>query len=275
MATIFRALLVAVLVLFAGVVWTGLGAAGHAGSGDPGEALALHLRFGLLAALVAVFAQSVPFAYFLGTGFWIRAFARASRAGPDWEARHRAWMTGRAYKWMYAAPFAAAATAITGGLAETGRLATEVHVVCVLAAVAGSVVALVLVPREMRRNSALMDELADHHQVPRPDTPQMEELLAEEEKAALPPLFQLSRVLLYAGAQVVIVWLYLRFGTEGWRGTPLLPFGAAAVVLLTLGLGLNARHDPQSPRTAAVAWGRAMAVGVVCAGLLAAVVVLI
>jgi hypothetical protein len=59
---------------------------------------------------------------------------------------------------------------------------------------------------------------------------------------------------------------------RGWRGTPLLPFGAAAVVLVTLGLGLNARHDPLRPRPAAVAWGRAMAVGVACAGLLFAVV---
>jgi hypothetical protein len=270
MATIFRALLVAVLVLYAGVVWTGLGA-GLGEGGPAGEALALHLRFGLLTALVAVFVQSVPFAYFLGTGFWIRAFARASRAGPAWEARHRAWMTGRAYKWMYAAPFAAAATAISGGLAETGRLPAAMHVAFVLVAVVASVVALALVPPAMRRNAALMDELADRHQVPLPDTPQMESLLADEQTTALPPLFQLSRVLMYAGAQLMIVWLYLRFGTEGWRGTPLLPFGATFVVLLTLGLGLNARHDPQRPRPPAAAWSRALAVGTVCAGLLAAI----
>jgi hypothetical protein len=180
-------------------------------------------------------------------------------------------MSGRAYLWMYVAPFAAAATAITGGLAETGRLPPLVHVACVAVAVIGTAVALVLVPKEMRRNAALMDELAERHQVPRPDTPQMDALLAEEERHALPPLFQLSRVLMYAGAQVLVVWLYLRFGTEGWRGTPLLPFGVAAVILLTLGLGLNARHDPVRPRPAAAAWARAMAVGVVCAGLLGAV----
>lgn len=273
MATIYRALLVALLLLYAGVVWTGMAAAGHAGAAQaPGAALALHLRFGLLAALFAAFAQSVPFAYFLGTGFWVRAFVRASRAGPEWEARHRAWMAARAYPWMYAAPFAAAATAITGGLSETGRLPAGVHVACVLAAVVASVVSLALVPREMRRNAALMDELAERHEVPRPDTPQMAALLAEEEAAALPPLFQLSRFLMYAGAQVMVIWLYLRFGTDGWRGTPLLPFGAAFVVLLTLGLALNARHDPVRPRPAAVAWSRALAVGVVCAGVLGAAV---
>jgi hypothetical protein len=77
-------------------------------------------------------------------------------------------------------------------------------------------------------------------------------------------------LVLYAGAQVMVVWLYLRFGTEGWRETSLAPFGIAFVVLLTLGLGLNARHDPHRPRPAAAAWSRALAVGVVCAGLLGA-----
>jgi hypothetical protein len=291
MATIFRALLVAVLVLDAGVIWTGMAAAGHAGaaetSGTAGlggaavgdlaaasGALALHLRVGLLAALFATLVQSVPFAYFLGTGFWVRAFVRASRAGPGWEARHRQWMSGRAYPWMYVAPFAAAATAITGGLVETGRLPGLTHVACVVLAIAATAVALRLVPPVMRRNAALMDDLAEHRQPPRPDTPQMEALLRDEERAALPPLFQLSRVLMYAGAQVLIVWLYLRFGTEGWRETSLAPFGIAFVVLLTLGLGLNARHDPHRPRPAAAAWSRALAVGVVCAGLLGAALAL-
>ena len=86
-------------------------------------------------------------------------------------------------------------------------------------------------------------------------TPEHDALVERESRTALPPLFQLSRLLIYASAQVVIVWLYLRFGTDGWRDTPMLPFGATAVLLLSLGLGLNARHDPDHPRSPRVAWG--------------------
>jgi hypothetical protein len=90
----------------------------------------------------------------------------------------------------------------------------------------------------------------------------MDELIAEEEKVALPPLFQLSRVLMLFGANAVILWLYLRYGTESWRGAPFLPFGVAGVLLLTLGLGLNARHDPDAPVAPERAWTRAVCVGV-------------
>ena len=266
MATILRALLTAVLILYGWVIWTGA----HAGQGT--EALALHLRAGLFAALAAALVLSLPFAYFLGTGFWIKAFVRASRAGPEWEQRHQQWMKGRAYPWMYAAPFSAAGLAITGGLAETGRIAPLWHVLFVAAAALSALVALLLVPPVMRRNAALMDELADRHELPRPGTPAMAALVEAESAAALPPLFQLSRVLMYGGAQLLVVWLYLRFGTEGWRATPLWPFGAAFVALFTVGLGLNARFDPDRPRAPRAAWSRALAVGAACAGVLVALI---
>lgn len=266
MATILRALLTAVLILYGWVTWTGA----HAGQGT--EALALHLRAGLFAALAAAAILSLPFAYFLGTGFWIKAFVRASRAGPEWEARHRQWTKGRAYPWMYAAPFSAAGLAITGGLVETGRIAPLWHTLFFAAAALSALVALLLVPPVMRRNAALMDELADRHVLPRPGTPAMEALVEEESRTALPPLFQLSRVLMYGAVQILIVWLYLRFGTEGWRDTPLWPFGLAFVALLTVGLGLNARFDPEHPRPAGAAWGRALTVGAACAGLLVVLV---
>lgn len=254
MATIYRAMLTAVLLLYG---WAGL-AGWRAGDA---ESVAAHVRAGFVTALVAMLAQSLPFAYFLGTGFWIRAFARASRAGPEWEARHRAWMKGRAYPVMYAPPFLTLASALTGMLADMGHAPGWLHAACVAAMVAATLAALVAVPREMRRNSALMDELAERHQVPRPQTPAYEKLVEEEEKAALPPLFQLSRVILYASAQLVVVWLYLRFGTEGWRQVPFAPFGVVAVVLLTLGVALNDLHDPQHPAAPPRAWGRALAFG--------------
>ena len=85
----------------------------------------------------------------------------------------------------------------------------------------------------------------------------------EEEAAAPPPLFQLSRLSMMFGGQSVLLWLYLRFGTESFRNVPALPFMLGACVLVSLGLGLNARYDPTSPRPAAQAWGRAAAVGLV------------
>jgi hypothetical protein len=265
MATIFRALITAVLLLFGYVIWTGT----HAG--ESGDALEWHLSVGLVTTIIASLAMSVPFAYFLGTGFWVKAFVRASRAGPEWEARHATWMKGRAYPVMYIAPFCAVGTAISGSLVQTGRLASGGHIGMQVAAVLSALVALVLVPREMNRNSALMDQLADEHQVPQPETPEAEELIAAESAKSLPPLFQLSRILMFAGVQLLIIWVYLRFGTEGWRETPLWPFGAGFAVLLTIGMGLNARFDPDNPRAPARAWTRAVVVGVVCAGLVAVI----
>ncbi len=268
MATIYRALLTAVLALYGWVAWNGahLGAAGLAGDAAAHDAaLALHVRTGIVASILAALAQSVPFAYFLGTGFWVKAFVRASRAGPDWEARHRSWMTGNAYVAMYAGPLATMALAISGGMVQTGRLAPIWHTGLTLAALGAVVAGLLLVPPLMRRNSALMDELAERHQVPRPGSPAAEALVEHEARAALPPLFQLSRVLMFAGVQCMILWLYLRFGTDGWRGTRVLPFAAAFVMLLTTGLGLNGTHDPLRPRPPREAWSRALLVGAACA----------
>ncbi len=255
MATIYRALATAVLALYAYVVFSGVGA------GDGPETLAAHLRAGLLASVAGALVNSLPFAYFIGTRFWVKAFVRASRAPDSWNGRHDQWMKGRAYPFMYFAAFAPALMAITGGLGETGRIAGWWHPSVVTLGLACQLVALRLTPRAMSRNSALMDQLADEHQVPKPGTPQMEELLEEEERVALPPLFQLSRVLMLLSANAVILWLYLRFGTEGWRNAPLLPFAIPAAVLLTLGLGLNQRHDPNHPEPPARAWARAIAWG--------------
>jgi hypothetical protein len=260
MATIFRALMTAALLLFGWAAWAGLHAADPAGA-------AAHERAGLVAAILATLGQSVPFAYFLGTGFWIRAFARASRAGPGWEHRHGEWRRSRGYPVMYLPPLFTVAAAITGMLVGSGHAPVWVHACCVIAAVASTAAALAIVPPAMARNSALMDELADRHEVPRPQTPAYESLLREEASVALPPLFQLSRVILYLSAQLLLVWLYLRLGTEGWRGAPFAPFGAAAVLLLTVGLGLNAIHDPHRPAPPARAWRRALAVGGACGAL--------
>jgi hypothetical protein len=255
MATIYRALTTAVLLLWVYVIMTGLDA------GLSKEALSLHLRVGLVAALVGGAVQSLPFAYFLGTSFWIKAFAKASRAGDEWEQRQRQWMKGRSYPAMYAAPFLTMGVAISGSMVETARLPHAVHPVLVLAAGLAQVAALLLVPAAMQRNSALMDALADEHQVPKPDTPEMDALIAEEEQLALPALFQLSRLLLLFSVQVLLLWLYLRFGTEGFRETPAWPFAASSCALLTVGLGLNASHDPDHPKALMRAWTPAALAG--------------
>ena len=93
-----------------------------------------------------------------------------------------------------------------------------------------------------------------------------DKLVEEEEALALPPLFQLSRLLMLFGSQSVVLWLYLRFGTESYRNVTPLPFMLAACVLVSVGLGLNARYDPISPRPPAQAWSRAAIVGVLSLG---------
>lgn len=259
MATIYRALVTALLLLWAYVLFTGLAA------GTDSDALAWHLKVGLAGTLFAGAVQSLPFAYFLGTHFWVKAFARASRAGGEWEQRHREWMKGRSYVWMYLAPFATMFAAIAGGLVETGRVPHWVHPGLLVVALGAQLMALVVVPASMRRNSALMDELADLHRVPRPDTPEMEELLAEEEAVALPPAFQLSRLLLLFSAQSLLVWAYLHWGTEGFRGVPLWPFAVASCVLLTVGLAFNAHFDPVDPKTPTASWLRGLGAGLLAA----------
>jgi hypothetical protein len=256
MATIYRALCTSVLLVWVYVVVTGF-----AVGADP-TALAWHLRVGLVGTIVLAFVQSLPFAYFLGSHFWVKTFAKTARAGDDWTERQKLWMKGPAFKALSIAPLLTMAVAIAGSLVETGRIPPVVHPALVLAAVLSQLICLALVPAAMLRNAALMDELADKHQVPLPGTPEMQQLVEEEEAVALPPLFQLSRLAMLFGGQSVLLWLYLRFGTEGYRNAPALPFLLAACVLVSVGMGLNARYDPTSPRTSAQAWGRALAVGI-------------
>lgn len=255
MATIYRSLLLSTLLVFAYALSTGV----TAGAGP--EELTWHLRVGLVATLLAVLVQSVPFAYFLGTGFWIKAFVKASSADATWEARHAEWMKGRGYKVMYVAAALPAAAAIAGGLFETGRIAAWWHPTLMGLAIVATIGAWLTIPSMMLRNSALMDELAATHRVPKPDTPEMDELVERAEADALPALFQLSRVLMYAGFNVLALWLYLRFGTEGYRDVPFLPFGLLFAAAITVGMALNARHDPEKPSSAQAAWLRAGAVG--------------
>lgn len=259
MATIYRSLTTAVLILWAYLISTGLDA------GSSQEALSLHLKVALVGALMGGAVQSLPFAYFLGTHFWIKAFARASRAGEEWEQRHRLWMKGRAYPAMYAAPFLTMAVAITGSMVETGRIPHVVHPILVFSAAIAQLVGLVLVPEAMKRNSALMDQLADEYQVPKPESPEMEDLIAEEERLSLPALFQMSRWLLLFSVQILLLWLYLRYGTEGFRETPAWPFATVSCVLLTLGMGLNASHDPDHPKSQLKAWTPAVLTGLAAA----------
>ncbi|RKY18461.1 MAG: hypothetical protein DRQ55_13255 [Planctomycetota bacterium] len=265
MATIYRALSTALLLLWGYVLSTGLAAA------DGTPALAWHLNVGLVATLVAGAVQSLPFAYFLGTHFWVKAWVRACQAGDEWEQRQRLWMKGNEYPWMYIAPFVTALGAIAGGMAETGRIHHLVHPILILAAMGSQVMAMLRVPRAMLRNSALMDELAELHQPPKPDTPEMEALLEAEQAVALPPMFQLSRVLLLFSVQSLLLWSYLRWGTDGYRRVPLLPFGVASVALLVLGLGLNARFDPDHPASPARSWAPALLAGVAAAAALTVV----
>jgi hypothetical protein len=281
MATIFRSLMTAVLLLYGYVAWTGwqIGHAiatgadgGAAGAATHAALLTGHLRIGLVASVIALLAQSLPFAYFLGTGFWVKAFAAASRAGDSWERRQKEWLKSGAFLIMALAPLCTLAAAFTGGATDSGRLAPIWHAVAAGLALLAALVSLLAVPREMLRNAALMDELAARHQVPRPGTPAAAELRADADAHALPPLFQLSRVLLFLSAQAIVVWLYLRFGTESWRQAPFLPFGIGAVLLLAAGLGLNAAHDPEHPRPAPQAWARALIAGLAGAAVLALLV---
>lgn len=266
MATIYRALCVSILLVWGYVVFTGLGVGGAAEADGSQAALAWHLRVGLAGTIVLALVQSLPFAYFLGSHFWVKKFAETARAGEDWTERHKLWMKGSAFKALAIAPTLTMAVAIAGSMVETGRVPHWVHPGLVLASIVAQLVCVVLVPRAMLRNAALMDELADAHQVPTPGTPEMEQLIQEEEAVALPPLFQLSRICMLFGGQSVLLWLYLRFGTEGYRQAPALPFMLGACVLVSVGLGLNARYDPSLPMPAAKAWTRTITVGVLSCG---------
>jgi hypothetical protein len=260
MATIYRSLCLSVLLVWGYVIVTGFGA--QTGT----EALAWHLRVGLVGTILLAFVQSLPFAYFLGSHFWVKTFAETARAGADWTERHKLWMKGGAFKALSIAPMFTIAVAVAGSLVETGRLPHMVHPALVLGSILAQLACLTLVPAAMQRNAALMDELADTHQVPQPGTPEMDKLVEEEEAQALPPLFQLSRLFMLFGSQSVVLWLYLRFGTESYRNVTALPFMLAACVLVSVGLGLNARYDPISPRPPAQAWSRAAIVGVLSLG---------
>ncbi|MED5330446.1 MAG: hypothetical protein VX916_04065 [Planctomycetota bacterium] len=255
MALVYRSLVTAIVILHL------VAMAGGMELGETTEKSAHHLRVGLLVSLATIFIHSLAFAYFLGTGFWIRAFARASRAATTWEERHSQWMKARGYPWLYLAAVFPAAVAITGSLSDTGRLTGGWHAALASASFLVQIAVFFLVPPMMRRNAALMDDLAQTHHVPQPGTEDMEALLEKERAEALPPLFQLSRVLLFGAFNLLILWAYLRFGTETLRGVALWPFASASSGLVILGIGLNARHDPDHPASAVAAWTRGVLFG--------------
>ena len=156
MATIFRALMTAVLLLDAWVIWNGWQAsqaliAGATGVHSADALLAMHQRTGLVASIIAALAQSVPFAYFLGTGFWVKAFVRASRADGSWELRQKTWLRSRAFVVMSLAPVATVAAAITGAMTASGSLAPIGHAVPAALALIAALCSLVVIPPEMLR----------------------------------------------------------------------------------------------------------------------------
>lgn len=264
MATAYRSLLIVLLLCYVAAALSAPRLLGF------GAALGGHQTVALAVAIVGALIHSLPLSYFMGSGYWIKYHAESSGAGPEWKQRHSQWLRSRGYPVIYLAGLSIVATGVAGGLADTLRLAPHWHGLLALAAMAFCLLELLWVPPLMQRNRELLVELASTHKIPKPGTAAAEQLAVDHAAESVPPLIQCSRILIYGACNVLGLWFWLRFGTEGWRDVPLLPFGALFVGTLTVGLGIYWRHRPQGPRSAKSAWIMACATAAALGGVLAA-----
>jgi len=242
MATAYRSLLIVLLLCYVAAALSAprlLGFGVHFGG---------HQTLALAVAIVGALIHSLPLSYFMGSGYWIKYHADSSGAGPEWKLRHSRWLKNRGYPVIYFAGLSIVATGVAGGLADTLRIAPVWHGLLALAAMVFCLLELLWVPPMMQRNRELLVELATLHRIPKPGTAAAEALASEHLAESVSPLLQLARILIYGACNVLGLWFWLRFATEGWRDTPLLPFAALFVATLTVGLAMFWRHHGTSRR---------------------------
>jgi hypothetical protein len=253
---VFLGLVLADLGFLAAWLWSGL----HLPSApalDP-AAVEHHQIGGLMVCILTVFAHSVTFVYFLGTGLAVKEAQKNWGLGPEWQKETRRFKL-RAYPVAMAAIGCIIATGILGGAAKSGAVAPWVHETLAISATALSVAAFAVALRLMLRNGYMMalirGEVARvRAAVARGElvrnaagaTPEMVKRPDEIKRA--PRGFLAARACLFLGISIWIVFAYLwiqhvsngkwsELGRIGW-----IPFAVLSAPLFAAAAYLKSRH---------------------------------
>ncbi|MFQ5750150.1 MAG: hypothetical protein ACE5H3_11950 [Planctomycetota bacterium] len=227
MSSIFAVLIGAGLAGLLAAVWSGLTGMGTLEASD----LGLHRRLALAGAILAVLVHSVVFVYMIGTGRAIKDATGDFGIDPLLYQEHIA-LKWRAAPWALACTVLLAATAVLGGVAESGGVWKWIHP---LAAVLTLLVNLGGFPAEFRAirdNGALLGRVAEA-------TAARNRARLERGEDPAPPLSSLSP----GGWGLVVAvsaWLPARF-VMGRPDLPAWPFAVVSVFGI-LGFLRNLRH---------------------------------
>ncbi|MBM4016012.1 MAG: hypothetical protein FJ293_13745 [Planctomycetes bacterium] len=235
-------------------IWVALG---FGVDGDAARFLT-HQIGGLMVAILTVFAHSVTFVYFLGTGLAVKEARRNWGIHEDYLRQTRRFKL-KVYPIAMVAIGFTCATGILGGAARSGDAPLAVHRWLAFATLLTSAVAFFASLRFMLRNGYMMalirGEVAEikaaaarGEQVVLPGGAKPELLKTPEEVKKAPAGFLASRACLFLGISTwgLYGFLVLQRGTHGkWAELgPLgwLPFAAVSLPLLAGAVWLKARH---------------------------------
>jgi hypothetical protein len=230
------------------------------GFGVDGEpALALrHQVGGLMVSILTVFAHSVTFVYFLGTGLAVKEARKNWGIDAGYLKQTRAFKL-KAYPIAMVAIGLTIATGILGGAAKSGSVPVVVHRALAFLATATSIAAYVVALRLMLRNGFMMALIRGEVAAIRAAAARGElvlgargerpELLKEpEEVKRAPSGFLAARACFFLALSICGLFVYFwvqhafngkwaELGTVGW-----IPFAAVALPLFALALYLKIRH---------------------------------
>lgn len=236
------------------LAWVALG---YQVDGEAGRALR-HQVGGLMVAILTVFAHSVTFVYFLGTGLAVKEARKNWGIDADYLRQTRRFKL-HAYPIAMAAIGFTCATGILGGAARSGDVPVAVHRWLAFATVASSAAAFVVSLRLMLRNGYMLalirGEVAEikaaaarGERIELPGGAKPELLKRPDEVKRAPSGFLASRACLFLALSTwgLYAFLCLQRSTHGkWADLGelrWLPFALVSAPLLVAAIYLKIRH---------------------------------
>jgi len=237
--------------------WLVLGMRLQGGAADP-ALLERHQIGGLMVCILTVFAHSVTFVYFLGTGLAVKEARKNWGIGPEWLRETRGFKM-KAYPVAMLAIAATIATGILGGAARSGAVPPLVHRAVSIAAIALTITTFAVALRLMLRNGWMMavirGEVAEiRAAAARGDriataggaTPEL--LRPADEVKRAPSGFLASRACLFLAISLWVLYAFFffqhtangkwqEFGRVGW-----IPFALVSAPLFAAAAYLKSRH---------------------------------
>jgi hypothetical protein len=238
--------------------WLVLGLRMHVAGVVDAALIERHQIGGLMVCILTVFAHSVTFVYFLGTGLAVKEARKNWGIGAGWLQQTRAFKL-KAYPIAMVAIAATVATGILGGAAKSGAIPPLVHRSLAIAAAALTLVAFFFALKLMLRNGFMMalirGEVAEiraavarGEKILTPSGAKPELVKRPDEVKHAPSGFLAARACLFLGLSLwglfAFLWLqhvsngkWTDLGRVGW-----IPFALLSAPLFAGAAYLKSRH---------------------------------